>query len=71
MTHKFMLDLVVYENIALNNQYFLLKLRSEETLPNMIPGQFVEVRVNNSPNTFLRRPFSINYVDYESKNYGC
>ncbi len=66
MTHKFMLDLVVYENIALNNQYFLLKLRSEETLPNMMPGQFVEVRVDNSPNTFLRRPFSINYVDYES-----
>lgn len=31
----------------------------------MIPGQFVEVRVDNSPSTFLRRPISINYVDYD------
>lgn len=31
----------------------------------MLPGQFVEVRVDNSPSTFLRRPISINYVDYD------
>ena len=30
----------------------------------MLPGQFVEVRVDNSPTTFLRRPISINFVDY-------
>lgn len=29
----------------------------------MLPGQFVQVRVDNSPTTFLRRPISINYVD--------
>ena len=29
----------------------------------MLPGQFVEVRVDGSPSTFLRRPISINYVD--------
>ena len=31
----------------------------------MLPGQFVEVRVDGSETTFLRRPISINYVDKE------
>ena len=31
----------------------------------MLPGQFVEVRVDNTPSTFLRRPISINNVDYD------
>ncbi len=63
---KFMLDLVVKNNKSLNNQCSLLILTSTEKLPTMLPGQFVEVRVDNSPNTFLRRPISINYVDYEA-----
>jgi len=29
----------------------------------MVPGQFVEVRVDGSPDTYLRRPISINYID--------
>lgn len=29
----------------------------------MLPGQFVEVRVDGSETTFLRRPISINFVD--------
>lgn len=61
---KFMLDLIVKKNEALNSQYSLLILTSSEPLPEMLPGQFVEVRVDNSPTTFLRRPISINYVDY-------
>ncbi len=60
-----MLDLIVKKNLTLNNQYSLLILTSKEQLPDMLPGQFVEVRVDNSPNTFLRRPISINFVDYE------
>ena len=31
----------------------------------MLPGQFVEVQVKGSPSTFLRRPISINLVDYK------
>ncbi len=60
-----MLDLIVKENKQLNNQYFLLILGSPDELPEMYPGQFVEVRVDNSPETFLRRPISINFVDYK------
>lgn len=58
-----MLDMKVTENSRLHKNYCLLKLTSDEALPDMQPGQFVEVRVDNSPTTFLRRPISINYVD--------
>lgn len=58
-----MLDMQVTENSRLHKNYCLLKLTSDEALPDMQPGQFVEVRVDNSPTTFLRRPISINYVD--------
>ena len=60
---KYILDLVVTENLRLHDHYVLLKLTSKEILPEMQPGQFAEIRVDNSPNTFLRRPISINYVD--------
>ena len=32
----------------------------------MLPGQFVQVLVDNSPATFLRRPISINFFDREA-----
>ena len=62
---KYILDLTVAENIRLHDHYVLLKLTSPETLPDMLPGQFAEIRVDGSPTTFLRRPISINYVDRE------
>jgi dihydroorotate dehydrogenase electron transfer subunit len=62
---KYIKDLIVSENTSLNNNYSLLKLTSEEQLPEMKPGQFAEVLVDNSQTTFLRRPISINYVDRE------
>ena len=60
---KYMLDLDVVSAEKLNDKYIMLKLTSDETLPEMLPGQFAEVRVDNSPTTFLRRPISINFVD--------
>ena len=62
---KYMLDLRVTENVRPHMQYCLLKLTSDEQLPDMLPGQFVEVRVDHSASTFLRRPISINFVDWE------
>lgn len=60
-----MLDLVVVENNRLNQNYSLIKLTTtdQQILPEMYPGQFVEVYVPDSPATFLRRPISINFVD--------
>lgn len=60
---KYVLDLTVTENLKPHSNYVLLKLTSPEALPEMLPGQFAELRVDNSPTTFLRRPISINYVD--------
>ncbi len=41
----------------------LLRLRAEKVLPEIQPGQFVQVRVDGSPSTYLRRPISIHDVD--------
>lgn len=60
---KFVLDLTVKDNIKLNETNVLLKLTCQDQLPEMLPGQFAEIRVDGSPTTFLRRPISINYVD--------
>lgn len=60
---KYILDLFVTENIRLHDRYVLLKLTSKTILPEILPGQFAEIRVDGSPTTFLRRPISINYVD--------
>ncbi len=57
---KACLDLRVSSIEKQNEKYFLLKLTHQLPLPQMVPGQFVEVRVDHSPTTFLRRPISIN-----------
>ena len=62
---KFILDLKVKSLVHINEKYVLIKLTHYAQLPEMIPGQFVEVRVDDSPNTFLRRPISINNVDLD------
>lgn len=64
---KKIIDMVVRSNERLNYQNNLLKVSpaSGEKLPEMLPGQFVQIRVENSPKTFLRRPISVNYWDKE------
>lgn len=65
---KFIHDMVVSEVEILNSAYALLKLIPIGTdLPPILPGQFVQIRVPNSPDTFLRRPISVNFVDYDKK----
>ncbi len=42
-----------------------MRLTDDETsLPSMEPGQFVQVRIDGSQGTFLRRPISIHFVDF-------
>ena len=60
---KYLMDLKVVDNIRLHPDCCLLKLTSRMKFPVMIPGQFVQIRVDGSPTTFLRRPFSVNYID--------
>lgn len=63
---KYILDLTVNSVEALSPKHVLIKLTDSKPLPDMVPGQFVEVRVDDSPSTFLRRPISINFVDRAS-----
>lgn len=64
---KYILDLLLREVRHINDRYVLLRLTDEnEPLPEMLPGQFVQVRVDNSPSTYLRRPISIHNVQRET-----
>lgn len=60
---KYILDLEIVENRTLGNGLFLLRLTDKNALPEMVPGQFVEVKVEGGDGILLRRPISINYVD--------
>ncbi len=62
-------DLKIINNKRLNERHFLLDLLSPEPLPAMLPGQFVQVRIDDSPSTFLRRPFSIHSVDTDNNSF--
>ncbi len=57
----------VTKNRRINKEYLVLHVASSQKLPEIMPGQFVQIKVENSPNTFLRRPISIHEVD-EDKN---
>lgn len=59
---KKIIDFTVQKNYSLNKDTFILVLYSSE-LPDIKAGQFVNVKVENSPSTFLRRPISVHDVD--------
>lgn len=59
-------NFVVSEKNFLNSSFFKLKLKSKKTLPEINPGQFVEVQVNSDSKVLLRRPISINDVDSQT-----
>ncbi|MDR0768698.1 MAG: dihydroorotate dehydrogenase electron transfer subunit [Dysgonamonadaceae bacterium] len=63
---KYIADWTIKENIPFNdNECYLLKLSLEEKIPIILPGQFVQVLVEDSSTTFLRRPISVHFVDKE------
>ena len=62
---KFLIDFKIIKNERLSDSYSLFVLEPiNGELPEMQPGHFVQVEVPNSKSTYLRRPISINYVDY-------
>lgn len=58
-------DFLVQATEQLSDRHWLMRLRSSSVLPEMHPGQFVQVHIDDSPSTYLRRPISVNMVDYE------
>jgi dihydroorotate dehydrogenase electron transfer subunit len=59
-------NLTITEFKWLNYNTFVLALKSQTKLPDILPGQFVNVRVKGSETTFLRRPFSVHDVDFNN-----
>ena len=60
---KQLLDLKVRQVERISEKHVLIRLTDDYPLPHMMPGQFVEARVDHSATTFLRRPISICFVD--------
>ncbi len=59
-------DLTVTVNRRIGESFFVIEVVSPGPLPEIMPGQFVQALVNDSPSTFLRRPLSVHDVDYSS-----
>lgn len=57
-------DLIILKNKKISDKFFIIEAVSTEKLPEILPGQFLQVRIDNAPHTFLRRPLSIHDVDY-------
>ncbi len=55
---KFDEDVSLLENKKVNGKYFRLAFRSQKLSKNIKPGQFLQVRVNEGQDPYLRRPFS-------------
>ena len=62
---KYIHELTIVSNRKLNDQYFILGLSDSLPLPEMLPGQFVEIKIENNCDVFLRRPISVHDVDRE------
>ena len=61
---KHITDFTIVERKGYGPHYFALTLQHPDTMPEIVPGQFVEVRVDGHHDVMLRRPISIHDVDY-------
>lgn len=61
---KYFTDFKIVERKAYGEHYFSLTLQHPDTMPEIVPGQFVEVEVKGTREVMLRRPISIHDVDY-------
>lgn len=59
-------DFIVLSHRWLNYKTFIIELEAQEEILPFGPGSFAEIRIDNSPKVFLRRPFSI--YDVNRKN---
>lgn len=63
---KYILDLKLTSVERLHERYVLLKATDpDKALPEMVPGQFAQLRIDGADDVFLRRPISIHNVDRE------
>lgn len=65
---KTVLDFQIIDNKQLAQDFFILELLAGSAMPEILPGQFVQIRVDGSPDTFLRRPFSVYDVNSDNNS---
>ncbi len=56
---RMVVDMTLEKSTPLGNNYGLLALKADGPIPEVIAGQFAQVRIDRSKTTFLRRPISI------------
>jgi dihydroorotate dehydrogenase electron transfer subunit len=64
---KTVTDFLLLENKQLNKDNFQLLLHSPQSISNILPGQFINVEIQETSTIFLRRPFSVLDVDYSAQ----
>ena len=67
---KVLVDLVIKEIQQVNANCVLLVMASETPFPDVRPGQFAELRIDNTPTVMLRRPISVHSFDAEKNEIG-
>ena len=67
---KVLVDLTIKEVQHVNANCVLLVMCSETPLPATLPGQFAELRVDNTPSVVLRRPISVHSFDAAKNEIG-
>ncbi len=65
MLKRFTTNFTVLSRTDLDVDHFQIVLKHPEVLPEIAPGQFVQVQIPDSSHTFLRRPISICDVNYD------
>lgn len=65
---KYIMDMTVVDNTTIGPLYSLIKVTPADgkRLPEIDPGQFVQIEAGTSKTTYLRRPISVNFVDYDT-----
>lgn len=61
--------LKVLKNRVINKDYYVLEVQSPHDVSTILPGQFVELLVEDTRNAFLRRPISIYDVHPERNSF--
>ena len=61
---KFIHDFTIVANKRKTSDFSILTLSLNDNLPEIIPGQFVQAQIDDTPEVMLRRPISIHDVDY-------
>ena len=67
---KVLVDLTIKEVQHVNANCVLLVMKSETPFPDVRPGQFAELRIDQTPTVVLRRPISVHSFDAEKNEIG-